>query len=91
MGGLNGGRPGNRLRDVCAGLRQHYGIEEKYGTKFCDLHAEIEPFELADAWNYIGQYIQDATQQARFRYAYQRNILAQRARERALVERVLST
>jgi pyrroloquinoline quinone (PQQ) biosynthesis protein C len=90
MGGLNGGRPGNRLRDVCIGLREHYGVEEKYGSKFCDLHAEIEPFELADAWNYIGQYLRDSTQQHRFRLAFQLNILAQRARERALVERMLS-
>lgn len=90
MGGLNGGRPGNRLRDVCKGLREHYGIDEKNGTKFCDLHAEIEPFELADAWSYIRDYIRDDVQQARFRHAFQLNILAQRARERALVARVMS-
>jgi pyrroloquinoline quinone (PQQ) biosynthesis protein C len=89
MGGLNGGRPGNRLRDVCAGLREHYGVAERHGTKFCDLHAEIEPFELGEAWDYIGRYVEDDVQQARFRYAFERNILAQRARERALVARIM--
>ena len=90
MGGLNGGKPGNRLRDLCTGLREHYGVNEQHGTKFCDLHAEIEPFELGEAWDYIGDYIRDASQQERFRRAYQLNILGQRARERALVERIMS-
>ena len=45
---------------------------------------EIEPFEQAEGREYVDRWIETATQQERFRRAYQLNILAQRALDLAL-------
>jgi hypothetical protein len=70
-------------------LEREYGVRARAGSRFFTLHEEIEPFEQAEGWEYVGRWIETATQQARFRRAYQLNILAQRARERALARHLL--
>jgi pyrroloquinoline quinone (PQQ) biosynthesis protein C len=70
-------------------LEAQYGIRASSGSKFFQLHQEIEPFEQAEGWEYVGRWIQTASQQERFRRAYQLNILAQRTRELALSRHLL--
>lgn len=70
-------------------LEGQYGIAARSGSRFFQLHQEIEPFEQAEGWEYVGRWIASATQQERFRRAYQLNILAQRTRELALSRHLL--
>lgn len=70
-------------------LEREYGIRARAGSRFFQLHQEIEPFEQAEGWEYVGRWIETATQQERFGRAYQLNILAQRARELALSRHLL--
>jgi pyrroloquinoline quinone (PQQ) biosynthesis protein C len=77
---------GTLLEDV---LEREYGVHAHAGSRFFQLHQEIEPFEQAEGWEYVDRWIRTATQQERFRLAYQRNIVAQRAREQALSRHLL--
>jgi pyrroloquinoline quinone (PQQ) biosynthesis protein C len=70
-------------------LETEYGIRATSGSRFFRMHQEIEPFEQAEGWEYVGRWIATATQQERFRRAYQLNILAQRSRELALSRHLL--
>jgi pyrroloquinoline quinone (PQQ) biosynthesis protein C len=70
-------------------LEREHGIRARSGSRFFQLHQEIEPFEQAEGWEYVERWIQTSTQQRRFRRAYQRNILAQRTRELALSRHLL--
>jgi hypothetical protein len=70
-------------------LEREYGIRARAGSRFFRLHQEIEPFEQAEGWEYVDRWIETASQQERFRRAYQWNILAQRARELALSRHLL--
>jgi pyrroloquinoline quinone (PQQ) biosynthesis protein C len=79
----------NLGRMLEAVLEREYGIRARAGSRFFQLHQEIEPFEQAEGWEYVDRWIETATQQQRFRRAYQWNILAQRARELALSRHLL--
>jgi hypothetical protein len=70
-------------------LEREYGVHAQAGSRFFRLHQEIEPFEQAEGWEYVDRWIETATQQERFRRAYQLNIVAQRARELALSRHLL--
>jgi hypothetical protein len=70
-------------------LESQYGVRARSGSRFFQLHQEIEPFEQAEGWEYVGRWIATTTQQQLFRRAYQLNILAQRSRERALSQHLL--
>jgi pyrroloquinoline quinone (PQQ) biosynthesis protein C len=70
-------------------LESQYGVHARSGSRFFELHQEIEPFEQAEGWEYVERWIETASQQERFRRAYQWNILAQRARELALSRHLL--
>ena len=70
-------------------LESQYGVKAKSGSRFFQLHQEIEPFEQAEGWEYVERWIRTLNQQERFRRAYQLNILAQRSRELALSRHLL--
>ena len=70
-------------------LEREYGIRARSGSRFFQLHQEIEPFEQAEGWEYLDRWIATTSQQQRFRRAYQWNIVAQRARELALSRHLL--
>ena len=70
-------------------LEREYSVRARAGSRFFQLHQEIEPFEQAEGWEYVDRWIATETQQEHFRRAYQWNIVAQRAREVALSRHLL--
>lgn len=70
-------------------LESQYGVKARSGSRFFQLHQEIEPFELGEGWEYVEHWIRTPSQQERFRRAYQLNILAQRSRELAFSRHLL--
>jgi pyrroloquinoline quinone (PQQ) biosynthesis protein C len=91
MGGMGGGRVGGAgFLGLVQGFQQHYGLGAERAMEFIRLHGEIEPFELGEAWSYIRPYVRTRLQQEEFLRAYVLNVLAQRAREGALVRHIMN-
>ena len=67
---------------------ERLGVDPDLADYFFKLHAEIEPFEQDEGWEYVPTVLHDAGQRRRFKRAYIEKILSERRKDEGLLRRM---
>jgi len=67
---------------------ERMGIDPDLADYFFKLHAEIEPFEQDEGWEYVPTVLHNAEQRRRFKRAYIEKILSERGKDAGLLRRM---
>lgn len=67
---------------------ERLGVNPDLADYFFKLHAEIEPFEQDEGWEYVPAVLVNAEQRARFKRAYIEKILSERRKDDGLLRRM---
>jgi pyrroloquinoline quinone (PQQ) biosynthesis protein C len=67
---------------------ERLGVNPDLADYFFKLHAEIEPFEQDEGWEYVPTVVRTAEQRARFKRAYIEKILSERRKDEGLLRRM---
>jgi pyrroloquinoline quinone (PQQ) biosynthesis protein C len=67
---------------------ERMGVEPDLADYFFKLHAEIEPFEQDEGWEYVPTVVRNADQRRRFKRAYVEKILSERGKDAGLLRRM---
>jgi pyrroloquinoline quinone (PQQ) biosynthesis protein C len=67
---------------------ERMGVDPDLADYFFKLHAEIEPFEQDEGWEYVPTVLHDADQRRRFKRAYIEKILSERRKDEGLLRRM---
>ena len=69
-------------------LSERMGVNPDLADYFFKLHAEIEPFEQDEGWEYVPTVLENARQRRRFKRAYMEKILSERRKDEGLLRRM---
>jgi hypothetical protein len=67
---------------------ERMGVDPDLADYFFKLHAEIEPFEQDEGWEYVPTVLHNAEQRRRFKRAYIEKILSERGKDAGLLRRM---
>jgi pyrroloquinoline quinone (PQQ) biosynthesis protein C len=67
---------------------ERLGVDPDLADYFFKLHAEIEPFEQDEGWEYVPTVLHDGGQRRRFKRAYIEKILSERRKDEGLLRRM---
>jgi pyrroloquinoline quinone (PQQ) biosynthesis protein C len=67
---------------------ERLGVNPDLADYFFKLHAEIEPFEQDEGWEYVPTVLRDGAQRRRFKRAYIEKILSERRKDEGLLRRM---
>ena len=67
---------------------ERLGVDPDLADYFFKLHAEIEPFEQDEGWEYVPTVLEDVGQRRRFKRAYIEKILSERRKDEGLLRRM---
>jgi pyrroloquinoline quinone (PQQ) biosynthesis protein C len=67
---------------------ERLGVDPDLADYFFKLHAEIEPFEQDEGWEYVPTVLRNAEQRRRFKRAYVEKILSERRKDEGLLRRM---
>jgi hypothetical protein len=67
---------------------ERLGVDPDLADYFFKLHAEIEPFEQDEGWEYVPTVLENAGQRRRFKRAYIEKILSERRKDEGLLRRM---
>lgn len=67
---------------------ERLGVNPDLADYFFKLHAEIEPFEQDEGWEYVPTVVRHADQRRRFKRAYIEKILSERRKDEGLLRRM---
>jgi pyrroloquinoline quinone (PQQ) biosynthesis protein C len=67
---------------------ERLGVNPDLADYFFKLHAEIEPFEQDEGWEYVPTVLRNAEQRRRFKRAYMEKILSERRKDWGLLRRM---
>jgi pyrroloquinoline quinone (PQQ) biosynthesis protein C len=67
---------------------ERLGVDPDLADYFFKLHAEIEPFEQDEGWEYVPTVLRNAEQRRRFKRAYIEKILSERRKDEGLLRRM---
>jgi hypothetical protein len=67
---------------------ERLGVDPDLADYFFKLHAEIEPFEQDEGWEYVPTVVRDGPQRRRFKRAYIEKILSERRKDEGLLRRM---
>ena len=67
---------------------ERLGVDPDLADYFFKLHAEIEPFEQDEGWEYVPTVLKNAEQRRRFKRAYIEKILSERRKDEGLLRRM---
>ena len=67
---------------------ERLGVDPDLADYFFKLHAEIEPFEQDEGWEYVPTVLRNGEQRRRFKRAYIEKILSERRKDEGLLRRM---
>jgi hypothetical protein len=67
---------------------ERLGVDPDLADYFFKLHAEIEPFEQDEGWEYVPTVLHNGQQRRRFKRAYIEKILSERRKDEGLLRRM---
>jgi pyrroloquinoline quinone (PQQ) biosynthesis protein C len=67
---------------------ERLGVDPDLADYFFKLHAEIEPFEQDEGWEYVPTVLREGAQRRRFKRAYIEKILSERRKDEGLLRRM---
>jgi pyrroloquinoline quinone (PQQ) biosynthesis protein C len=67
---------------------ERLGVNPDLADYFFKLHAEIEPFEQDEGWEYVPTVLREGAQRRRFKRAYIEKILSERRKDEGLLRRM---
>jgi hypothetical protein len=67
---------------------ERMGLDPDLAEYFFRLHAEIEPFEQDEGWEYVPTVLETGPERRRFKRAYIEKILSERRKDEGLLRRM---